>query len=83
MSSDAEAQAAITALNGTEMGGRTLTVNEARPQEPRTGGGGLVGAVVVAVQRRQAPIAGSLASSVRTGGCYREDNSPFFVPALG
>lgn len=40
MSSDAEAQAAIAALNGTEMGGRTLTVNEARPQEPRTGGGG-------------------------------------------
>ena len=40
MSSDAEAQAAVTALNGTEMGGRTLTVNEARPQEPRTGGGG-------------------------------------------
>ncbi|MDH4083684.1 MAG: RNA-binding protein [Nitrospira sp.] len=40
MSSDPEAQAAITALNGSEMGGRTLTVNEARPQEPRTGGGG-------------------------------------------
>jgi RNA recognition motif-containing protein len=40
MSSDVEAQAAITALNGAEMGGRTLTVNEARPQEPRTGGGG-------------------------------------------
>lgn len=40
MSSDAEAQAAITALNGSEMGGRTLTVNEARPQEPRTGAGG-------------------------------------------
>ncbi len=40
MSSDAEAQAAITALNGSEMCGRTLTVNEARPQEPRTGGGG-------------------------------------------
>ncbi|HRI39834.1 MAG TPA: RNA-binding protein [Nitrospira sp.] len=40
MSSDAESQAAITALNGSEMGGRTLTVNEARPQEPRTGGGG-------------------------------------------
>ena len=38
MSSDQEAQAAITALNGTEMGGRTLTVNEARPQEPRSGG---------------------------------------------
>ena len=40
MASDAEAQAAIAAINGTEMGGRTLTCNEARPQEPRTGGGG-------------------------------------------
>ena len=40
MSSDSEAQAAITALNGSDMGGRTLTVNEARPQEPRGGGGG-------------------------------------------
>ncbi len=35
-----EAQKAITALNATQMGGRTLTVNEARPQEPRSGGGG-------------------------------------------
>jgi RNA recognition motif-containing protein len=40
MSADSEAQAAITALNGTQLGGRTLTVNEARPQEPRSGGGG-------------------------------------------
>ena len=40
MSSDSEAQTAITALNGTQLGGRTLTVNEARPQEPRAGGGG-------------------------------------------
>ncbi len=40
MSSAEEAKAAIAALNGTQMGGRTLTVNEARPQEPRTGGGG-------------------------------------------
>ena len=40
MSSDSEAQAAISALNGSDMGGRTLTVNEARPQEPRGGGGG-------------------------------------------
>ena len=40
MSSDSEAQVAITALNGSEMGGRTLTVNEARPQEPRGGGRG-------------------------------------------
>jgi RNA recognition motif-containing protein len=40
MSSDEEAQKAISALNGTQMDGRTLTVNEARPQEPRSGGGG-------------------------------------------
>ena len=39
MSSDAEAKAAITALNGTDMGGRTLTVNEAKPMEQRSGGG--------------------------------------------
>jgi RNA recognition motif-containing protein len=40
MSSAEEAQKAINALNGTQLGGRTLTVNEARPQEPRSGGGG-------------------------------------------
>ncbi|MFO7902201.1 MAG: RNA recognition motif domain-containing protein [Planctomycetota bacterium] len=32
--------AAIEALNGTELQGRTLTVNEARPREQRRGGGG-------------------------------------------
>lgn len=40
MSSDAEAQAAVSALNGQEHGGRTLTVNEARPREQRGGRGG-------------------------------------------
>jgi RNA recognition motif-containing protein len=40
MSNDAEAQAAITALNGKEVDGRTLKVNEARPREDRGGGGG-------------------------------------------
>ncbi len=42
MASDAEADAAINSLNGTQMGGRTLTVNEAKPREerPRGGGGG-------------------------------------------
>lgn len=34
-----EAQKAIAALHATQLGGRTLTVNEARPQEPRSGGG--------------------------------------------
>jgi len=32
--------AAITGMNGTELQGRTLTVNEARPREERRGGGG-------------------------------------------
>jgi RNA recognition motif-containing protein len=40
MASGEEASKAISALNGTQMGGRTLTVNEAKPQEPRSGGGG-------------------------------------------
>ena len=40
MSSDEEAQAAISALNGQENGGRALTVNEAKPRENRGGGGG-------------------------------------------
>jgi RNA recognition motif-containing protein len=38
MGSDAEAQAAIAALNGKEVEGRSLTVNEARPK-PEGGGG--------------------------------------------
>src|SRR3954454_2249424 len=40
MGSDGEAQAAIAALNGQDHGGRALTVNEAKPREPRSGGGG-------------------------------------------
>ena len=42
MSSDEEAQKAIEQWNGKDFGGRTLTVNEARPMEerPRGGGGG-------------------------------------------
>jgi RNA recognition motif-containing protein len=40
MSNDDEAAAAIAALNGMEHGGRALTVNEARPREERSGGGG-------------------------------------------
>lgn len=39
MATAEEAQRAIAALNATQLGGRTLTVNEARPQEPRTGSG--------------------------------------------
>ena len=43
MGSDAEAQAAISGMNGQSMGGRNCVVNEARPMEPRgprTGGYG-------------------------------------------
>lgn len=43
MGSDAEAQAAINGMNGQSLGGRSITVNEARPMEPRpprTGGFG-------------------------------------------
>ena len=40
MDSEQEAQAAIAALNGQQVDGRTLTVNEARPREDRGGGGG-------------------------------------------
>ena len=40
MGSDAEAQAAIAALDGQDHGGRALKVNEAKPQAPRGGGYG-------------------------------------------
>lgn len=43
MGSDAEAQAAIKGMNGQDMGGRSVVVNEARPMEarpPRSGGYG-------------------------------------------
>lgn len=45
MASPADAQKAISALNGQEFAGRALTVNEARPREdrPRGGGGGYGG----------------------------------------
>jgi len=38
MESDQQAQAAIASLNGSELDGRALTVNEAKPREDRTGG---------------------------------------------
>ena len=46
MGNDAEAQAAIAGMNGPSLGGRSITVNEARPMEarpPRSGGGGYGG----------------------------------------
>jgi RNA recognition motif-containing protein len=43
MSTDEAAQNAIRELNATQVGGRSLTVNEARPKEARSGGGGFGG----------------------------------------
>lgn len=40
MASEEEAQKAMEGVNGREMGGRTLVVNEARPEERRSFGGG-------------------------------------------
>ena len=40
MSTPEEAEAAITALNGKDIDGRSLTVNVAKPREERSGGGG-------------------------------------------
>ena len=40
MPNDEEGQAAIAALNGTDLSGRTITVNQARPREDRPSGGG-------------------------------------------
>ena len=43
LSSKAEGEAAIAQFNGTELNGRSLTVNEAKPRENRGGGGGFGG----------------------------------------
>jgi len=40
MSNDAEAERAISELNGRELDGRALNINEARPKTDRGGGGG-------------------------------------------
>ena len=40
MASDEDGEKAITALNGSQIGGRTINVNEARPKAERGGGGG-------------------------------------------
>jgi RNA recognition motif-containing protein len=40
MASDEDGEKAISALNGSQFGGRTINVNEARPKSDRGGGGG-------------------------------------------
>ena len=48
MTTEADAQKAITEFNGKTVEGRPLTVNEARPREPRPPGGGGGGGAVTA-----------------------------------
>ena len=43
MGSNEDGEKAITALNGSQFGGRTINVNEARPKTERGGGGGYGG----------------------------------------
>ena len=43
MNSNEDGEKAITALNGSQVGGRTINVNEARPKTERGGGGGFGG----------------------------------------
>ena len=43
MANDQEADAAISQFNGQQMNGRAIVVNEARPMQPREGGGGFGG----------------------------------------
>ena len=40
MADEGQGRTAVEQVNGTELGSRTLTVNEAKPRAPRTGGGG-------------------------------------------
>ena len=73
MSSDNEARAAIEALNDQEHDGRRLTVNEARPREPRAGGGGgggggaVAAAAVAAVAVAVAAVAEAGAAATTAG----------------
>jgi cold-inducible RNA-binding protein len=55
MSTDAEAQRAITELNAHQLGGRGLTVNEARPKTSSGGGGGGYGGGGGGGSRRREP----------------------------
>jgi len=55
MTTDEEAQAAASKLNGHQMGGRALTVNEARPKPEYSGGGGGFGGGNDGSRRRSEP----------------------------
>ena len=72
MGSDAEAQAAINGMNGQSLGGRSVTVNEARPMEarpPRTGASAAVTVrAAVATAAATAPVAAATAAAATDPG---------------
>jgi cold-inducible RNA-binding protein len=78
MTNPAEADKAIAALNGTELGGRALKINEAQPKtdRPRSGGGGGGGrslaAVVVAADAGATTIRDMHGSRANRAGSFSE-----------
>lgn len=69
MGSEEEAKAAINGLNGKEIGGRVLTVNEARPREDRGGGGGGRPAAGAAVMAAAVAVVVDMAAAKATKNC--------------
>src|SRR5262249_30262728 len=83
MKTDQEAQAAIAALNGAQSGGRSLTVNEAKPREDRGGrsggrGGGRQAGGPWGVRRGRAALLRP--RPVATAGAVRQAASPTANP---
>ncbi len=93
MSTEAEAKAAIEGMNGQQVGGRGLVVNEARPMESRPprsggfggGGGGVVATAVVAAAAVTAAVARVVKARRRrrsrrllSSACRRRAYGPFF-----
>ena len=61
---------AIAALNGTQVGGRTLNVNEARPKMERGGGGGVAAeGIAVVAGRVAAAVVAEAATRLSDPGC--------------
>jgi RNA recognition motif-containing protein len=69
MVNDEEAKAAIEALNGTDVGGRNIVVNESRPKEGGSGGGGF--------KKRSFGSGGSGGGYKKSGGGYRDRSNDY------
>ena len=82
MGSDAEAQAAIAALNGKDIDGRALTVNEAKPEgRPAAAAAAVVAAATVAaVAAAAAAATAAAAAAAAAGGTKRSLITPGAMP---